>query len=170
MTPTMETRMQAAALADRLVFGSDTTFDPQDAAALLGLMPGVNRWASLLPEIRFRATVPRLGASGVAAGVGSVRTEGERMTLDLDSHGRRCLRAGQWRIYRVDHLRPGRAWISLEQVMSGQEHEEHKAALIRYRRGEPWRMDLYMPRRLRLPFLSLTVSLPVPWKTRARST
>lgn len=156
-------RLQAAALADRLVFWSDTTFQQQDAVDLLALMPAAG-WArrlrQALPGVSVSGQIPGLGASGVAAGVGNVKMEGDSVSFDFDLQGRPCLRAGQWRIYREDSLLPGRCALVLEQVMGGDERE----ARIFYRRGVPVRMLRLVGTEAPLGPLVLKFSVWKMWK------
>ena len=51
-------------------------------------------------------------SAGFAAGVGNVSVGGDRLKFDLDSQGRRIVRAGQWKLSWA-----GKS-IEIEQVMA----------------------------------------------------
>lgn len=162
----MTDRMALAALSDRLIYADEKTFAAQDATDILALLPKPSGWRRLLafvPHIRARGTMPSLGGSGVAAGVGSVSLPGERKSFDLDTHGRVCIRAGQWRLYRNGAvLWPGRDEVRIEQAAG----DERIAALI-YRRGQPIQMVLWTPHIAGFFGVAVGVSIPSPWKVPA---
>ena len=153
-------KFRLAALVDRLIYGSDTTFSHADARELYELIPPEHRrkrfggWF----QVSAKGSVSGGSASGVAAGVGNVSTPGEDKSFEFDSAGRRVMRAGQWKIH------PGPDKVEIEQVMAT-EFDEGKSALILYRSGEPLRMEILAQKELRLGFIGVRYGTYVPWKT-----
>ncbi len=136
MPPTvaMNEKFLLAAVTDRLIYGSDTTFDPEDAKELDRLLPHLprwQRWLDLIP-LQLKAGVQGTGQSrkGYAAGVGSVSLRDDAESFEFDSHGRRVIRAGQWKLSRIG------GDIQIEQVMAG-EMDEARSARLEFSNGEP---------------------------------
>lgn len=157
-------KFRLAALVDRLIYGSDTTFSRADARELYELIPLEHRRSRFADwfQLSAKGSVSGGSASGVAAGVGNVRTPGDDKSFEFDSAGRSVMRAGQWKIH------PGRDRVEIEQVM-GTELDEGKSALIRYRAGEPLRMDILAQKELRLGFIGVRYGTYVPWKSVSRA-
>ena len=158
-----QTRMNAAALADRLFMADGDGFSADDAAALLALLPKPGLWRRLLafvPAIRAQGTVPGLGMSGAAAGLGHVQMDGDAKKFDFDTHGRQCLRAGQWRLYRDGAvLRPWVDVLRAEQVMG-----DERQAEIRFRRGVPVQMCLWQAHEWHMGPVTFSLLQRSPWK------
>jgi hypothetical protein len=127
----MTDRIQLAAVVERLIYGSDTTFDAEDARTLDQLLPAEARtgFFGQYIHLNFKARISGR-TQGFAAGVGNVRIPDD-MSFEFDSRGRRIVRAGQWKL-----CRSGRD-IEIEQVM---DTESEKGVLIRYRQHEPTAM------------------------------
>jgi hypothetical protein len=159
---TGQTRLLLSALADRLVFGDPDTFDPADARELASLMPPSSwsaRWlGDWVPEFRVKGEMPGSSSAGFAAGVGNVSVGGDRLTFDLDSHGRRIVRAGQWKL----------SWsgqsIQIEQVMADN-LEDGRTALVKFRGGAPIGMDLLATTDMTIGVFTFTRAVFNPWKT-----
>jgi hypothetical protein len=158
-------RFQLAAILDRLIYGSETSFDPADAKALLEFVPPVS-FRDMLPGIRIVGSYSSGGAQGYAAGVGNVRAGQERRSFDLDSEGRKTVRAGQWKLRRgAGKLAAwfGTTVVEIEQVMAG-DITAGRCAQVIYRNGQPVRMLLQKPRALALGPVLLVLASFVPWK------
>jgi hypothetical protein len=124
----MTDRFQIAAVVDRLIYGQDTTFDPEDARTLDRLLPDGVRVGFLSRFIHLNIKGRISGSTrGYATGVGDVRVPDDK-SFEFDSHGRRTLRAGQWKL-----CRSGRD-IEISQMM---DTEGETDVLIRFRQQEP---------------------------------
>lgn len=159
-------RLNAAAVADRLIYGDTTTFRAADATALLALLPRLTwrqRLRMLLPGLELHASLPSPGASGVAAGASTVRMQGDTRNIDYDLQGRPCLRAGQWRLYLEIGLWPGRARITLEQVMHTTP-DSTRMATLHFRHGKPTELCLFQPHALSVGPFTFTIFRCRPWK------
>lgn len=153
-------RFQFAAIVDRLIYGAEETFERNDAVALYNLVPKeLRRGGGLAEWFQFSAKgrVSGRGMSGAAAGGGTVQLPDEQKSFELDSAGRRVIRAGQWRLY------PGRDAIEIEQVMAT-EIDEGKSARIMFRNGEPLRMELMERRLFSLGFVAFGYGAYRQWK------
>ncbi len=153
-------RLLLSALADRLVYGDEETFDPADARELARLLPRPSRWqrlAQLLPNFRAEGTLPGTSSAGYAAGVGNVSMRENASSFEIDTRGRRVVRAGQWKL-----CWSGRS-IEIEQVAAG-EMDEGRSAQIRFFRGEPVDMRLLNVGSLALGPLVLQSGTFRPWK------
>ena len=134
-------RIAISSLAERLVFGDSATFRREDALELARLLPsgqGRGLLSGLLPSVGVKANLPGSSAAGFAAGVGNVAVGGGEISFDVDSRGRRVVRAGQWKICWV-----GRS-IEIEQVMAN-DSDGGRTARVEFRRGEPVGMSLLSP-------------------------
>ena len=161
-------RFRLSAILDRLIYGSDTSFDPADARALLDFVPPVT-FRDMLPGVRIVGSYTSRGAQGYAAGVGNVGTGQEKRGFDLDSEGRKTVRAGQWKLRRgAGKLAAwfGTTVVEIEQVMAT-DVTEGRCAQIIYRNGQPVRMMLQKPRALALGPVLLVLASFVPWKVPA---
>ena len=158
-------RFQVAAIVDRLIFGSAETFSRDDALALLALIPPelLRRSLSDWFQIAAKGEMSSGAMSGAAAGVGNVKMPTESSAFELDSGGRRILRAGQWKI------RPTRGRIEIEQVMAS-DTDEGRSALLRFEGGEPVALDILAQREVSLGFLTIRFGSYQPWKRPERAT
>jgi hypothetical protein len=159
-TPAPNDRFVLSAIADRLIFGDADTFRRDDALELARLLPVTappGFLARLLPDIRARGSMPGRSATGFAAGIGNVSLKDEKVAFDLDSRGRRVVRAGQWKLFR------GNGTIEIEQVMAD-DADEARTARVEYRRGEPERMCLLMLTEFHVGPLCLATGRFRPWK------
>jgi hypothetical protein len=85
----MTDRLQIAAVVDRLIYGSDTTFDAEDARTLDQLLPTDARTGFLGQFIHLNFKARTSGRTeGYAAGVGNVRIADDK-SFEFDSRGRR---------------------------------------------------------------------------------
>jgi hypothetical protein len=153
-------RLLLSAIADRLIFGAPHTFSRDDArelARLLPVMPGTGWLSRLLPDISAKGSLPGRSTAGFAAGLGGVSLKGDHFSFDLDSRGRRVVRAGQWKL-----IRSGQA-IEIEQVMAD-DGDEGRTARVEFRQGEPVRMCLLMATEINIGPLSLAKGQFQPWK------
>jgi hypothetical protein len=146
----MNDKFQLAAVTDRLIYGSETTFSPDDARELDRLLPHLPRWQRLLDfiPVQLKAGVQSSGQSrkGFAAGVGSVTLREGGESFEFDSHGRRVIRAGQWKLSRVG------TDIHIEQVMAD-ESDDARSARLEFSGGEPVALLLLAQRMLEIgPF------------------
>jgi hypothetical protein len=156
----IEYRMQLSAIADRLVFGDPSTFVPDDALNLAGLLlnaPNQGLLARLLPDVRVRASLPDMTLTGFAAGAGNVSIGGDHTSFDLDIRGRRVVRAGQWKLCRAGSS------IEIEQVMAD-EMDDGRTARVEYKRGNPVRMSLLVTNEITIGPLALARARFRPWK------
>ena len=155
----MVDRFQLAAVIDRLIFGSDVTFERADAIALYEMVPPElrrSRWSNLF-SFGASASFPGGSVAGVAAGGGNVKMQNDS-SFEFDSAGKRALRAGQWKVY------PARDRIEIEQVMNS-DGDEGKSAAVVYTNGEPLRMELQVNQMVSLGFVSIGRGVFRPWKT-----
>ena len=154
-------RFLIAALADRLIYDSETVFDPADARALLAALP---RRRS--PRFEFGIAGKTRGGSsrGYAAGVGSVKVKDDKERPFSYATGQDAyVRAGQWKLLWIG--KRGWQYVDIEQVMSDPT-EEGRGARVRYEPdGTPVGMDIRSNRAFRL--LNVTLVFPgwKPWKT-----
>jgi hypothetical protein len=89
--------------------------------------------------------------------------EGDKINFDLDSRGKPCLRAGQWRIYRGDSLVPFVCIVTIEQVMATDEGDE-RTVYLNFFRGRPTRMLLAKAAEFRIGSFSFGVVAAREWK------
>jgi hypothetical protein len=109
-TTSANDRLLLSAIADRLIFGDAHTFssdDAQELARLLPVMPGPSFLSRLLPDITAKGSLPGRSTSGSAAGVGNISINDDNFSFDVDSRGRRVVRAGQWKMIRRSDFRMG---------------------------------------------------------------
>ncbi|HEY1930455.1 MAG TPA: hypothetical protein VGG99_00440 [Acetobacteraceae bacterium] len=158
-------RLLIAAVVDRLIYGSDTTFDAEDARLLLDALPRKRvPWI----ELGAKGQVPGGSAQGFAAGVGNVRVDDDRKRkFDVSTASDAYVRAGQWKLLCIPRRRG--ALVEIEQVMADP-LDEGRGARLRYSPlGVPVGMDIRFVRSFRLLFSWLIVQMPAwrPWKTPA---
>jgi hypothetical protein len=147
----MTDRFQLAAVVDRLIYGDDTTFDPEDSRLLDRLLPNDVRAGFLARFLRVAVKGSISGnTQGYAPGVGNVRITDDR-SFEFDSRGRRILRAGQWKL-----CRSGRD-IEIEHVL---DIKGEKGAVVCFRQHEP--TEMLRPVFWRLGFIQIGVY--APWK------
>ena len=155
-------RFLLAALADRLIYGSETVFDPDDARALLAALP---RRRSPRFEIGIMGKMRDLGSlRGFAAGIGSAKVEDDKeRPFSYSTAQDAIVRAGQWKLLWIRNRRG--QYVEIEQVMADPT-EDGRGARVRYDPGnEPVAMDIRSNRAFRL--LNVTLVFPgwTPWKT-----
>ncbi len=159
---TGQARLVLSALADRLVFGDPDTFDPADARELASLMPRLSWWgrwlSGWLPDVRVKGEMPGTSSAGFAAGVGNVSVGGDRLKFDIDSQGRRIVRAGQWKLSWAGNS------IEIEQVMADG-MDDGRSALVRFKGGEPVGMDLLATKDVTFGVFTFSRAVFNPWKT-----
>lgn len=157
-------RLLVAALADRLIYDSETVFDPDDARALLALIPqGRTPWI----EFDVRGKMSGGSTRGVSPGVGDVRLDDADRTFSYSSVQDRYTRAGQWKLIWTGR-KNGQA-IEIEQVMADPTTEGRAARLRFGRDGTPVGMDIQIDRSFRLFWSPVVIAIPGwrPWKTPA---
>jgi hypothetical protein len=136
---------------DRLIYGSDTTFDAEDARTLDRLLPDDVRGGFFGRFLHLNVKGRLSGKTqGYAAGVGNVRIPDDK-SFEFDSRGRRIVRAGQWKL-----CRSGRH-IEIEQVM---DTDGEKGAVVRYHGHEPTEML----RPVFWQFWFVHIGMLAPWK------
>jgi hypothetical protein len=159
-TTSANDRLLLSAIADRLIFGDAQTFssdDAQELARLLPVMPGPSFLSRLLPDITAKGSLPGRSTSGSAAGVGNISINDDNFSFDVDSRGRRVVRAGQWKM-----IRTGSA-IEIEQVMAD-DGDDGRTARVEFRREEPVRMCLLMMTEVNIGPLSFARGRFRHWK------
>jgi hypothetical protein len=138
-------RLLAAALADRLIYGAEETFQAEDAVELRALLPAPTRWdrlRALFPQMSARGEIKGGSRRGMAAGVGSVELKEDHRSFEFDTQGRRTFRAGQWKLTLEEPLLSWRgptACLSITQVM-GEAMDELEARL-HFQGDEPRTME-----------------------------
>jgi hypothetical protein len=159
----MADRFVIAATVDRLIYGNDATFNPNDARSLLDAVPHKpSPWIQLGIAGKFSGG----STKGFAAGVGdvSIKDDKERQ-FQYSSSGDAYTRIGQWKLMWIG--KRSRQYIEIEQVMADAT-DDGRGALISYEPdGTPIRMDIRFNRSFRLFWSPVVVMLPgwKPWKT-----
>jgi hypothetical protein len=156
-------RLLIAAVVDRLIYGSDTTFQAEDARRLLDVLPRKRvPWL----EIGAKGHVSGGSAQGFAPGVGNVRVDDDRKRkFDVSTAADAYVRAGQWKLLCIPRRRG--ALVEIEQIMADP-LDEGRGARLRYSPvGVPEAMDIRVVHSIRLLFSWLIVQVPGwrPWKT-----
>ncbi|WP_458094100.1 hypothetical protein [Roseomonas sp. WA12] len=170
MNTSSQVRFLAAALADRLIYGSMETFHGEEAVELLDLLPRPGLGAQLLaylPGIEMKGTIPRGGVRGAAAGgLGNVSFDQGSHSFEFDSAGRRVVRAGQWKLTRtaslMDRIRQ-RETVSITQVMGDAKDELEAQILFQERR--PSMMKRSVSHTTFFGPTAVIVTTFKPWKT-----
>ena len=101
MTSAPVDRLLIAAIVDRLIFGSDTTFQVADAMALTRLLPRDARTGFLgrFFGLGLEASFPGGSTRGHAAGVGNVEIRDDKpRTVKFATDASGAIRAGQWKL------------------------------------------------------------------------
>jgi hypothetical protein len=159
----MADRFIIAATVDRLIYDSDTCFNPEDARLLLHELP---RKPS--PWIQLGVAGKMSGGSkrGFAAGVGDVEVKDDKnRQFQYSTAEDAYTRAGQWKLMWIG--KRTRQYVEIEQVMS-EATDDGRGALICYEPdGTPIRMDIRFNRSFRLFWSPVVVMFPgwKPWKT-----
>jgi hypothetical protein len=158
-------RFLIAATVDRLIYGSDSTFQPDDARTLLHALP---RRRSPWFEFGLAGKFSGGSAKGFAAGVGDVKIKDDRdRQFEYSTAKDAYVRAGQWKLMWVS----GRTaqFVDIEQVMADFT-DEGRGARVRYGLdGTPLGMDIQVNRSFRLFWSPLILVFPgwQKWKTPA---
>ncbi len=161
VTP-MSDRFLIAALADRLIYGDETSFSADDARQLLDALPHTRA-----PWIQLGIAGKMSGGSarGYAAGVGDVKVKDEKdRQFEYNSASDAFIRAGQWKLLVIG--KRGRRYVEIEQVMADAT-DEGRGALIHYDTdGTPLGMDIRVNRAWRLFWSPIVIVIPgwKPWK------
>jgi hypothetical protein len=158
-------RFLIAAIVDRLIYGSETTFQSEDARTLLQALPHRRT-----PWFEFGLAGRFSGGStkGYAAGVGDVKIKDDRdRQFQYSTAQDAYVRAGQWKLLWVSGR--GCQYIDIEQVMADFT-DEGRGARIRYSSdGTPLGMDIQVNRSFRVFWSPLIMVFPgwQKWKTPA---
>ncbi len=160
--PPMADRFVIAATVDRLIYDSETTFNPDDAGVLLDALP---RKPSPWIQLGIAGKMSGGSTKGFAAGVGdvSIKDDKERQ-FQYNSSEDAYTRAGQWKLMWIG--KRGRQYVEIEQVMADAT-DDGRGALICYEAdGTPIRMDIRFNRSFRLFWSPVVVMFPgwKPWK------
>jgi hypothetical protein len=159
-------RFVIAAAVDRLIYGDDATFDPDDARVLLDSLP---RKPS--PWIQLGVAGKRSGGGstkGFAAGVGDVSIKDNKdRQFQYNSAGDAYTRAGQWKLMWIG--KRTRQYVEIEQVMADATDEGRGALIVYDINGTPVRMDIRFNRSFRLFWSPVVLMFPgwQSWKTPA---
>jgi hypothetical protein len=152
-------RLLLSAIADRLVFGDVGSFRREDALELLRLLPrplGSGLWEQIF-RLRVQGSFSGRSATGFAADVGDVSFGGDEVAFDMDSRGRKVVRAGQWKLFVT------RNTIEIEQV-GADDADEGRTARVEFVRGEPVRMTLLAISEVVIGPLAFAKTTFRPWK------
>jgi hypothetical protein len=156
-------RFVIAAVVDRLIYGSDTGFEPEDARVLLSALPHRRTpWFELGIAGRFTGR----SARGYSPGIGSVKVKDDKpQAFQYSTAQDAYTRAGQWKLLWSTSAR-GQA-VEIDQVMANPT-EEGRGARVRYTHdGEPVAMDIRVNRAFNLFFSVIILVFPgwKPWKS-----
>jgi len=158
-------RFLIAAIVDRLIYDSGSTFGADDARMLLDELP---RKPSPWLQLGIAGKMSGGSSRGFAAGVGDVSIKDNKdRQFQYNSANDSYTRAGQWKLMWIG--KRARQYVEIEQVMADAT-EEGRGALICYEAdGTPVRMDLRFNRSFRLFWSPVVVVIPgwKPWKTPA---
>jgi hypothetical protein len=158
-------RFVIAATVDRLIYGDEATFDPDDARLLLDVLP---RRRSPWIQLGVAGKMSGGSSRGFAAGVGDVEVkDGKDRQFQYSTGGDAYTRAGQWKLMWIG--KRTRQFVEIEQVMADAT-DEGRGALICYETdGTPLRMDIRFNRSFRLFWSPVVIMFPgwKPWKTPA---
>jgi hypothetical protein len=158
-------RFLIAAIVDRLIYGSETTFQSEDARALLDALP---RHRSPWFEFGVAGKVSGGSAKGYAAGVGDVKVQDDKgRKFEYSTAKDAYVRAGQWKLMWVGGR--GCQYVDIEQVMADFT-DEGRGARIRYAPdGTPLGMDIQINRSFRVLWSPLIMVFPGwrKWKVSA---
>lgn len=161
LSPLPFDRFQIAAAVDRLIYGDEAIFDPEDARLVLAQLPRKHS-----PWLQFGVAGKMSGGSrkGFAAGVGDVRIKDRERQFEFHSASDAYSRAGQWKLMWIG--RRGRQYVEIEQVMADVTDEGRGAMVCYDAAGEPLRMDIRVNRSFRLFWTPMLIVIPgwKPWK------
>jgi hypothetical protein len=158
-------RFLIAAIVDRLIYGNDTTFQPDDARTLLHALPHRRS-----PWFEFGVAGKVSGGSvkGYAAGVGDVKLPDDKARqFHYSSAKDAYVRAGQWKLMWIKGR--GCQYVDIEQVMADFT-DEGRGARVRYSGdGTPLGMDIQINRSFRILWSPLVMVFPAwrKWKVPA---
>ena len=159
----MADRFVIAAAVDRLIYDSDTVFNPDDARLLLQALPHRRS-----PWIQLGVAGKMSGGSsrGFAAGVGDVELKDEKDRQFQYATGEDAYtRIGQWKLMWIG--RRSRQFVEIEQVMADATADGRGALICFELDGTPVRMDIRYNRSFRLFWSPVVILFPGwrPWKT-----
>ena len=161
MTHTQD-RFVLAAIIDRLIYGDDASFDPQDARTLLDSVPRKPApWIQLGIAGKFSGGSTR----GYAAGLGDIKVRSDKdRQFQYATGGEASLRVGQWKLMWIGKRQ--RQFVEIEQVMADVTDEGRGALLSYDAAGAPIRMDIRFNRSFRLFWSPVVIVVPgwQPWK------
>jgi hypothetical protein len=155
-------RFLLAAVTDRLIFGSETTFDPADARTLLDAMPRrqAPRW-----EMGILGRLPGGSARGYSPGVGNTSVEEKERTFAFSTGQDAWARAGQWKLaWRKTR---GGQTVEIQQVMAGPADDGRGARIHYAPDGAPVAMEIQTPRSFGMLYIEVVVPAWRPWKVPA---
>jgi hypothetical protein len=156
-------RFVIAAVVDRLIYDSETVFDPDDARVLLGALP---RRRSPRFEFGIAGKFSGRSSRGYAAGIGSVKVnDGTPRNFRYSTARDAYTRVGQWKLLWSQTRRA--QFVEIEQVMA-EPTTEGRGARIHYSPdGEPTAMDIRTARAFKLLFSAVILVFPgwKAWKT-----
>jgi hypothetical protein len=157
-------RFLIAATVDRLIYGSETTFQAEDARTLLAALP---RRRSPRFEFGFAGKMSGGSRQGFAAGIGNVRIKDKERQFQYSTASNAYVRAGQWKLLWVDGRR--QQYVDIEQVMADVTDEGRGARISYTRDGTPLGMDIQVNRSFRLFWSPVIIVMPgwQKWKTPA---
>lgn len=159
----MPDRFLIAAIADRLIYDSDTSFSADDARALLDEVP---RTSSPWLQLGIAGKMSGGSSRGFAAGVGDVTIKDKQdRQFEYNSANDAYTRAGQWKLLWIG--KRARQYIEIEQVMADATDEGRGALICYHADGTPVRMDIRHNRSFRILWSPVVVVIPgwKPWKT-----
>ena len=159
-------RLLIAATVDRLIYGSETHFDVEDARLLLDLLP---RLRSPWFEFGVRGKFSGGSSRGFAAGVGDVQVEDNERQFDYSSANDAYTRAGQWKLLWLSRRR--QQFIEIEQVMADAADEGRGARIDYAADGTPLSMNIRINHSFRLLWSPVVLVFPgwADWKLPAGS-
>ncbi len=149
-----------AAIVDRLIYGSETGFDPEDARVLLDALP--HRKTPRF-EIGVIGRIKGGTSQGYAAGVGSVKVDDKNnRDFAFSTSKDATTRAGQWKLLWSGSRRG--QMVEIEQVMSDVIEDGRGARVLYDLMGEPMAMDIRVTRAFK--FFAIVLMFPAwkPWK------
>jgi hypothetical protein len=155
-------RFLIAAVTDRLIYDSETTFSAEDARVLLDAIPH-----KPAPRFGFSifGTKPGGATQGYAAGIGNASIEDKDRPFGYATDTDSWTRAGQWKL-RWRKFTPDQA-IEIEQVMADPTDEGRSARIHFDAGGNPTGMDIQVPKQFALWRIVLVVPAWRPWKVPA---
>ncbi len=153
-------RFLIAAVTDRLIYDSETVFDPADALVLLDALP-YRKNASWLFGISGK--MPGGSTEGYAAGLGNAKAEDNKdRTFEFSTGKDAWTRAGQWKLMRF--RKRGAQYVEIQQVMADIEDKGRGARIHYSADGTPTAMDIQDSREFGLLNISVVIPAWRPWK------